>query len=144
MSRPIPISTEIGIVSGRDAIYLHSIDVPDQCTLELSGEFNCALASKPPPPPTEWQAYRIRFDDVIAFQAVELDTWEALQHHEMSAPASSFYEVTGSRWLARMRDPNGPESKAEPEHRHLVFQTYDLVFEVVCTNYKLDMKGTRA
>jgi len=139
MPQFVPISTEIGTLCGRDAIYLDGVAVSDNCnTLELSGEFNCALASKPPPVPARWQAYQLRFRGVLAYQVVELDTWESAAGG--SWPESSFDEVSESEWLARIR---GPMSRVAPQHRHFVFRTYDRVFEVVCTMFELTMKGTR-
>ena len=140
MSQFVPISTEIGTLFGRDAIYLDSVSLSDKSnTLELAGEFNCPLASKPPPPPVKWQAYRIQFCGVLALRVTELDTWESTQGGRW--PKTSFDEVTESAWLAQLRSPM---SKVTPGHRHFIFQTYDDVFEVICTSYRLDMKGTRA
>jgi hypothetical protein len=137
MPQFIPITTEIGTLFGRDAIFLDSVSLSDNCnTLELSGEFNCSLASKPPPSPAKWQAYKIQFCGVLAFRVTELDTWESTQGGRW--PKTSFDEVTESEWLAQLRSPM---SAVKPEHRHFIFQTYDYVFEVICTSYKLDMPG---
>jgi len=134
MTTYAPVVTEIGTLRGRDAIYLDSVVISDgQNTLTLCGEFNCSLASKPPD--AEWQAYQVRFSEVLALQMCELDTWESLQDRRW--PETSFDEVVDSPWLARMR------GKVSKMHRHYVFQTYDQVFEVICTSYELELKEIR-
>jgi hypothetical protein len=84
----------------------------------------------------KWQDYSIRFSGVLAFQMVELDTWDSMQRGGW--PETSFDEVINSSWLAGMR------GKVKPVHRHFLFQTYDQVFEVICQSYELEMKGTHA
>jgi len=135
MSQFVPVSTEIGTLSGRDAIYLTSVSFPDRCnTVEVSGEFNCALASKPLAATGKWQAYTIRFCNVLALRVTELAAWESTQGGKW--PKTSFDEVIESEWLAQLR------SSENPELHHFILQTYDDVFEVICAGYELDMKGT--
>jgi hypothetical protein len=135
MTTYVPIITEIGTLRGRDAVYLDSVAISDhQNTLTLCGEFNCSLASKPPR--AKWQAYRVRFSGLLALQMIELDTWESLQEGRWTE--TSFDEVVDSSWLARMH------GKASNKHRHFVFQTYDHVFEMICTSYELELKEARA
>ena len=93
-------------------------------------------ASKPPSPPAKWQAYAIQFSGVLTFQGTELDTWESLQGGRF--PETSFDEIIDSPWIASMA------GKIRPQHRHFVLQTYDRVFEIVCTSYDLQLKQLRA
>ena len=136
MSKYVAISTPIGILRGRNAIYLDAATLSNNCsTLELSGEFNCHLASKPLTN-TRWQRYRIAFHNVIALQMIELDTWESLP--QGSEGESCFDECIDSAWLAQMG------GKATAEHRHFVVWTYDDVFGVICKGYELTMLAARA
>ena len=64
----------------------------------------------------------------------ELDAWEALQ--EGHWPETSFDEVVDSPWVARM------QGTVAVAIRHFVFQTYDEVFEILCTTYQLELGDT--
>jgi hypothetical protein len=68
-----PIETKIGILSGRDAIYLDSFEYELQGLLRLSGEFNEKLASRPV---DKFVKYVLTFKNVLAFKVIELDSWD--------------------------------------------------------------------
>lgn len=127
--RFVPIVTAYGTLSGRDAIYLDKYS-SDGWNLRLKGEINAALASSPPPA-MEYLGYEIRFIGVLAVTIMELDTYEAA-HARTGWPQTSFDEVEHSSWRASLR------GKVKPESRHFVFQTYDLVFDVICERYELE------
>lgn len=120
-----PVETSVGFLRGRDAVYLDALHY-DGSTLLLQGECNGRLASNTS---ARWIGYALTFTGVLAFQVVELDSWE----HRCSQPVlmeSSFWEVIDSKWKARLG------GKAQPVHRHIVIQTYDDVVEVICASFE--------
>ena len=59
-----PVNTPIGILKGRDAIFLDKLDIDiQQGTLTLEGGFNGRLASEPI---SEEVGYSLTFYDVLA------------------------------------------------------------------------------
>jgi hypothetical protein len=116
-----PIETEIGILNGRDAIYLDSFEYELHGLLRLSGEFNGRLASKPV---DKFVKYVLTFNNVLAFKVIELDSWDY-------ESASSFDEIVDSEWCRTLG------GKITPHHKHYLFQTYDDVIEVVADKFTL-------
>lgn len=135
MPKYVPIITKIGTLKGRDAIFLDRVTMSERCnTLRLAGEINCNLASKSTK--AGHQAYQIRFHGILAFQMIELESWDPSPKRK-SSRYSSFDEVIDSAWLARLH------GKVSPNYRHFIFQTYDHVFEVLCMTFELELKGIR-
>lgn len=128
-SRYIPVDTAYGTLFGRDAIFLDGYS-SDGYSLLLKGQVNAALASRPPPS-GEFLDYKIRFLGVVAVRIMELDTYEATQA-QAGWPLTSFDEVEDSAWKGGLR------GKVRAESKHFVFQTYDLVFDVICDRYELE------
>lgn len=123
-----PVETTIGIMQGRDAIYLDSFDY-DGSTLFLRGSINGNLASNT----TERDVfYSISFRGVLALQILELDSWCHMDWSDNRS--SSFDEITNSRWQAALG------GKVTPEHRHFSFVTYDEVIDVICNDYKIQFR----
>ena len=119
------IQTSLGILRGRDAIYLVSIDV--QITsgiLRLVGNISGSLCSEPQT--QDWISYQLSFYGVLAFKVIELDSWDHVS-------SSSFDEVVNSNWI---RELGG---KVTPSHKHYLVQIYDDVVEVVCKRYDLQI-----
>ncbi len=115
-----PIETPIGILTGRDAIYLDKFEF-DSFNLTLTGSFNGHLASNT----TErWIEYELTFFGVLALKLIELDSWDF-------KCASSFDEVLNSEWQAKLG------GKVSQRHKHYFFQAYDEVIEVICNSYAL-------
>lgn len=123
-----PVETAIGIIKGRDAIYLNGLDY-DGFDLFLRGTIDGNLASNT----TERDVfYSIRFHGVLALQVLELDSWFHLDWS--SNRESSFDEVINSRWQASLG------GKVTPEHKHYSFATYDDVIDVVCLRFELHLR----
>ena len=136
MARRKIIHTEIGILRGRDCIYLDSLSMQDGSTVVLEGTVNTEIVRefKPPRdmPKSGELAYRLSFAGVLALQMFELDTWESQADDYYDAFSdSSFEEVLDSSWLGSLR------GKVTAEHRHFAVQTYDDVVEVICRGYDL-------
>lgn len=123
-----PIETKIGVLKGRDAIYLDTFDY-DGSDLFVRGMMNGNLASNT----TERDIfYSIRFRGVLALQVLELDSWFHLGWS--SNRESSFDEVINSRWQASLG------GKVMPEHQHYSFATYDDIIDVVCHGFELCLR----
>ncbi len=127
------IETEIGVLWGRDCVYLDHTSKPDSATLLLRGTINCRIVRNFASPPGWEEAedlpYELLFHSVLEFQMLELDTWD-LQNQDMTALSEScFEEVENSTWLNRLHG-EGPQG-----HRHLRLATYDDVFDVLCQSY---------
>lgn len=126
------IETEIGVLWGRDCVYLDHTSKPNAGTLLLRGTINCRIVRNYLPPPGWEQAedlpYELLFHNVLGFQMLELDAW-GTQNEDLSALSEScFEEVENSMWLKRLHD------KLE-RLRHLRLATYDDVFDVLCETY---------
>lgn len=123
-----PVETQIGVLVGRDAIYLNSTFY-DGYNLIVEGSFNGHLASKPT---KEAVFYRLTFSGVLALRMTKIDS---LYHSDpleaVTGDASCFDEIVNSSWIA------GLGGKVTPNHKHYHFGTYDDTFEIACESYEL-------
>ncbi len=119
-----PIETEYGFLAGRDCIYLDDVSfLNGTYRLRLSGKINKILVSDPPESSERFIPYELVFSGVLALKMIELDSWDF-------ECESSFDEILDSEWVA---DLGG---KVTSTDKHIFVQTYDDVFEVVCSSYK--------
>jgi hypothetical protein len=118
-----PIETSIGILKGRDAIYLDTFDFELHGVLKLGGEINGNLASSSI---DRFIRYSIIFSDVIVFKVIELDSWD----YQFD---SSFDEVIDSEWCKTLG------GKITPDHKHYQVQTYDYVIEIVASKFNMSI-----
>lgn len=122
MNKHVPVETKVGYLSGRDCIFLDKVLISEgQNTLTLKGDLNGNLCSKP-------QAgieipYKLVFSGVLALKMIELDSWDGRSE-------SSFDEIKNSAWIKELG------GKVDRSHIHFLVQTYDEVFEVVCSRFK--------
>ena len=130
MNRSIPVKTDLGILAGRDCIYLDRIAFRDRTgTLVLEGEINGSLCSKPQK--RKWVSYTVTFHGILALKMIELDSWNGRIR-------SSFDEVKDSKWVRSLG------GKVGRRHKHFVVQTYDYVLEVVCSGYETEFGSAQA
>ena len=126
--KKVAVETPIGILNGRDAIYLDEVNLREgKNTLCLQGEFNGKLASKVNS--AGFIKYRMIFKRMVAMKMVELDSWDWRKEKS----ESSFDEDTESYWIKELG------GKISSGHRHFCIQTYDQVFDVVCEDYEIEM-----
>jgi hypothetical protein len=125
-----PVDTEIGIMKGRDAIYLDEIEYNyAKSTVKLIGEINGSLCSKFDG--DIFIKYELEFHGVYIYKMIELDlSYELLK---IDYGISSFIQVVNSDLVKHAKDIRGVDLK------HFVIQTYDDVFEIVCNEYKLSL-----
>ncbi len=119
-TEPIPIRTTIGILKGRDALYLDEIRFNYPGELILYGTINTDILDKP----EGWLGYALFFYGVQAVTIVDLDS-------SGKQSTSCFDWIKDSAWITQL---NG---KITNQHRHYRVQTYDDVFDIVCLSYEL-------
>ncbi|MFK7958498.1 MAG: hypothetical protein AB8B96_20570 [Lysobacterales bacterium] len=122
-----PIETNLGILRGRNCIFLDEVDLPDTNTLILRGGINgalCTLAEDQKEYP-----YKLIFRDVLAFKMVELES-------SIKFGKSCFDLVKNSDWITEVSKGD----KFNERHNHYFVQTYDEVFEVISEDYSLEIK----
>jgi hypothetical protein len=119
-----PIITEVGEISGRDAIFLDKVNVINETTFELTGEFIGTLCSNLKA--KEDKNYKITFKNVYLFKMIELD-FDEIEYH------SSFDLIENSKQLSKLidRDKRMHIGKIDNSYKHYVFRTYDTVFEII-------------
>lgn len=123
-----PIETQIGVLVGRNAIYLNSTFY-DGYNLILEGSFNGHLASKPT---DEDVFYRLTFSGVLSLRMIEIDSlYHSNPMKDIEGDGSCFDKIVNSSWIA------GVGGKVTPNHKHYHFGTYDDTFEIACENYEL-------
>ena len=129
----VPIITEVGEVYGRDAIFLHKVDVINESTFELTGDFNGTLCSnlKDGDDPK----YRLTFKGVYLFKMIELD-FDEIEYK------SSFDLIRNSRKILRLKawDKENSIGKIDDTFNHYVFRTYDTVFEIIGKGFELKLE----
>ena len=127
------IATELGLLSGRDCVYLDRVEGDGWGTLVLTGEINGALASRPS---WDWVPYRLAFQGVLACFSCELDTYEALAGPQ-AWEGSSFAWIENSAWLAGLPVR---EDLPKGEYRHYRLLTYDIAYHVIAVSYHLEVE----
>src|SRR5687767_14339422 len=113
MEQLIGLNTELGIIKGRDAIYLDKITFNRETELILNGEFNSDKGDK---------KFEMTFKGVVFLSTIELDfdkrgQMESLATVEHSERIKEFKKLDHS-------------SKVNDRHRHYYVLTYDTVFEI--------------
>lgn len=128
----IPVITDVGKIWGRDAIFLDKVNVINESTFELTGEFNAALCSNLKG--SDDRKYSLTFKGVHLFKMTELDFSE-IEYN------SSFDLIENSDQVSKMvrADKNGHIGKIDPSYKHYIFTTYDTVFEVICKEFDLKL-----
>lgn len=129
----IPIITEVGKIWGRDAIFLDKVNVVNESTFQLIGEFNGALCSNLKD--NEDRKYKITFFHVHLFKMIELD-------YDDTEYESAFDLLENSKELLKMKNIDKTEhlGKIDDSYKHYIFRTYDTVFEIIGKQYELTLE----
>lgn len=130
------IKTEaVGIISGRNAIYL------DEFKQIFDSEYNCIFKGEFSSTLTEITSgkdfipYTFSFSNVIYYQCCELDLY--VNENKMD---SSFDFIDNSCLIQELTN-RWTTSKIKKDHKHYVLQTYDYVFDIVAKDYKLEIEA---
>ena len=81
------------------------------------------LVSDPLKSDESFTPYELFFTGVLALKMIELDSWDF-------ECASSFDEILESEWIAELG------GKVSSDDKHVFVQTYDDIFEVICSSYE--------
>ena len=133
--RLTPIRTDVGTLSGRDAILLSGCRL-DRNVLTLEGTLNgtlCSAVRKDCSIP-----YKLQFKGILAIRMYELESYPDCLAKEFTGKGACLAEVKNSRWIKTLGDYN-----LTPAHRHLLCHTYDYTFEIVADGYTLKLGKPR-
>jgi hypothetical protein len=118
------INTELGAITGRDAIFLDKVSFASEKEVCLHGSFSSRYDNK---------YFVMNFSGLLFFSAIELDFNER-------DTLASLAIVENSEKIARFRATDH-SSKTSDEHQHYYIVTYDSVFEIVSDQFVLIIEG---
>jgi hypothetical protein len=135
-----PIETEVGFITGRDAIFLHTLNMVNEATFCITGELTGSLCSKIND--DVGLPFSITFKGVLLFKMIELDfddyPYESCFDLVVnSAKLAAMREGDKATGIGKMDSGVNAEGKYSDDvfHQHFIFRTYDTVFEVVSQHY---------
>ena len=132
MEIALPIETCVGILCGRDAIYLDTVIQDDSGAVIFRGTLNGALTPANGSG-KEWLSYTLTFPHVLACFYCELDTYESMTDTKQPN-TSSFALIENSEWLQSLPVRKDFEKK---RYKHYRVFTYDVVYNIIATEYWL-------
>ena len=126
METYIAIETPVGVLRGRDAIFVDTIQFPNPFDAAITGSFNGHLGSRRIEGMID---YSLTFGGVKGFELILADL-------APDVGKSCFEEVRESAWLidfAKIKDLGDPMPK------HYRITSYDHVINVMCKSYELSI-----
>ena len=126
---PTPIETSLGILKGRDCIYLDKVYKKDRSYL-FEGEINGRLLNNGK---DSFIKYKLEFKNVISMFTCELDSYDAINTNSVY----SFEIIEDSKYLKKLSADKKFDSKA---FKHFRFKTYDDIFDIIAKDYALEIK----
>lgn len=140
MEQAIPIKTPVGILNGRDCIYINRVIFDDLDNLKFYGELNEHLVAahnqREIPKKLEWISYELTFKRVLSYFACELDTYENLVETS-HLNDSSFDIIEQSSWLRSFPIRKDFDRSM---YKHYRIFTYDVVFNIIAVDYDIDIQ----
>lgn len=124
------IETPIGILKGRDAIYVDDFHHKYNA-IEITGELNGSLCSRRSSN-AEWYRYILKFNTVIVYKCENIDYYQWRKWNTVS----SFDVISDSIWI----EEYGLDIE---KFQHYILETYDYVYLIICESYSLDIIGER-
>lgn len=129
------IDTEVGIITGRDAIYCHHVKVLSEAEFCITGELmgnNCSKTAD-----NIEVKFSITFSGVLLFKMLELDfdnikyesCFDSIEDSEILANLRARDKAAHIGKIDRGYDAQGKFSYAV-FHQHFVFRTYDSVLKL--------------
>lgn len=134
MEKAAAIDTCLGVLNGRDCIYLNQVKRDALDNLTFTGDINGHLISRHKDE-KEWFPYTLIFQRVLAYFACELDTYEnmAMSGHPDDG---SFDLIEDSSWLKSLPVR---EDFDKDIYQHYRLFTYDDVYDIIAVSYKLEI-----
>ena len=124
---------KLGILNGRDCIYINKVTFGRYDSLMFTGEINGRLASKIRD--EKWVPYRLVFKRVISYSACELDTFLNREYGGyMTFDYSDFTVVENSK---RLEELPIREDFDRSIYKHFRVITYDFVFDIFAVSFEL-------
>jgi hypothetical protein len=120
------IHKEIGLIKGRDGIYMDSLEVVDK-TIKITGDINCQLCSIHHD--ARWIKFNLIFKQVIYHKLLEPECFSYISKYE-----SNIAEEKGSELIMKY----GIENK-----KHYIVLTYDYCLEVVASEIEMRIISKR-
>jgi len=122
-----PINTEVGIIKGRDGIFLDKMEHNGFEIIfygELAENVFNSFGGKD-------LKYKLIFKDIVFYKCYELDIYPIENLLE-----SSFDLVKNSELLKKLKSRDD-QNKIQENHKHYILGTYDNIFEIIATEYNL-------
>jgi hypothetical protein len=120
MEKVTGLKTEVGVLEGRDAIYLHKIVFRGEKRITMFGQLNLDNGNR---------NFEMTFSGIIYFSAIELD-------FDDRGAMESLGTIDSSEKLKDFRTRDHSQ-KTNDNHRHYYIRTYDTVFEIVSDKFEL-------
>lgn len=124
------VETAFGTLFGRDAIFLDDFQYDKAAkTAFFAGEVNGRLCSDNPQ--EKWIAYELRCENVEVLDETGLDLFESI---------TTFNSVSSFDLILPETEGESPTAESLT---HLLFQTYDIVFEIKCRSFEFTLGEIR-
>ena len=131
MGKATAVYTCLGVLMGRDCIYLDQVKLDGLDNLTFTGDINGHLISQHRDE-KDWFPYTLTFRRVLTHFACELDTYENLAGTE-HLDGSSFDLIENSSWLKSLPVR---EDFDKSVYRHYRLFTYDVVYNIIAVSYE--------
>lgn len=123
---------DLGILDGRDCIYIDTVTLDHMDSLTFEGEINGHLASKIRE--YKWIPYKLVFKRVISYSACELDTFLNREYDGyMTFDYGCFTVVRNSKQLAELPIRDDFDRSI---YKHFRVFTYDVVFDIFAAGFE--------
>ena len=133
MEKAVPIETNVGVLNGRDCIFLDTVVQEEHNgTLVFKGDINGNLIEKA----KGWMPYTLTFTGVLACFYCELDTYNNLINTNELVENSSFDLMENSVWLKSLPVRDDYDKS---KYKHYRLFTYDVVYDIIATEHTLDI-----
>ena len=131
MEKATAVNTCLGVLMGRDCIYLDQVKQDALNNLTFTGDIDGHLISQHRDE-KDWFPYTLTFRRVRAYFACELDTYENLAGMG-HLDGSSFDLIEDSTWLKSLPVR---EDFDKDIYRHYRLFTYDDVYNIIAVSYE--------
>ena len=128
MEKATAVNTCLGVLMGRDCIYLDQVKQDALNNLTFTGDINGHLISQHRDE-KDWFPYTLTFRQVLAYFTCELDTYENMAGTEY-LDGSSFDLIEDSTWLKSL-----PVREDFDKGIYRLF-TYDDVYNIIAVSYE--------
>ena len=131
MEKATAVKTCLGVLKGRDCIYLDQVKRDGLNNLTFTGDINGHLISQQRDE-KDWFPYTLTFRRVLVYFACELDTYETLTETK-HLDGSSLDLIEDSSWLQSLPVR---EDFDKGIYRHYQLFTYDDVYNIIAVSYE--------